>query len=109
MTRYSDKNMVVLSGRLTDDGKLNKTQAGSFFLTFAVACNKYYEKNGEEVQQTSFIDIVRWGPNAEGDAGNAQKGRPVTVVGELSTSSFINDEGANIKRIQVKADSIAFR
>ena len=109
MSRYSDKNVVVLSGRLTDDGKLNKTQNGSLFLTFSIACNKYWEKDGDEQQQTTFMDIVRWGPDAETAAEEAQKGRQVTAVGEISVSSYTNDAGVNVKRTQVKADSLAFR
>lgn len=105
--RISDRNTVVVSGRLVDDAKLGKT-ATSTFLKFTVASNEYYDdKDGNQQKKTDFIDVIKWGPRAEKLAEFAVKGKPVTVVGKISVDTVETGEG-NRRLWQVRADSVDF-
>lgn len=86
MQQRSDDNLVVLSGRLTDDAKLNETDGGTNFLTFSLASNEYYsDKTGNESKKTCFVDCVLWGVAAKNYADRISKGSPVRITGKIET------------------------
>lgn len=52
-------NTVILMGRITQDLELKQTQNGTSVLSFNVAVDRGYVKQGEE-RQTDFITCVAW-------------------------------------------------
>ena len=105
--KTSDRNTVVISGRLVDDAKLGKT-ANSHFLKFTIASNEYYtDRDGNQQKKTDYLDIIKWGPRAEKLADLATKGKFVTIVGKISVDTIEGQEG-NRRLWQVRADSVDF-
>lgn len=50
-------NLVIILGRITQDLEIRQTQGGVAVLSFTVAVDRGYVKQGEE-RQTDFINCV---------------------------------------------------
>ncbi len=57
-------NRVILMGRITQELELKQTPNGTSVLSFSVAVDRSYSKQGEE-RQTDFINCVAWRQQAE--------------------------------------------
>ena len=57
-------NKVVLVGRLARDPELRTTQSGTNVVSFTVACDRRFARQGEE-RQADFINCVAWNKTAE--------------------------------------------
>ena len=57
---------------------------------------------------TTFVPIVVWGPQAENCANYLSKGRQIAVDGRLRIDSFETEEGERRKVAEVVADSVQF-
>ena len=86
-------NVAVITGRLTDNITLRKTQSGKAVTSFTVAVNRRYEKD-----KTDFINCVAWGKTAEFMSNYLSKGLLIAVHGEIQTRNY---EGADGKRVYV--------
>lgn len=74
---------------------------------FSVATTRTYTKDGEKVEETEWVTVVVWGNQAEPCAKYLKKGRLVTVVGHLKTSSFEKD-GVTKYKTECIADRVIF-
>ncbi len=52
-------NRVILMGRITHDLELKQTPSGVSVLSFSIAVERSFAKQGEE-RQTDFINCVAW-------------------------------------------------
>lgn len=102
-------NRVVMIGNLTQDPELKYTQTGTARTRFSIAINrKYKDREGNLQDDTTFVPIVVWGPQAENCANYLSKGRQVAVEGRLRIDSFETEEGERRKVAEVVADSVQF-
>lgn len=102
-------NRVVLTGRLTADPELRYTQTGRARTRFSIAVNRRYrDQEGNFQEETTFVPIVVWGPQAESCANYLQKGRQVAVDGRLRIDTFETQEGERRKVIEVVAQRVEF-
>jgi single-strand DNA-binding protein len=102
-------NRVVLIGNLTDDPELRYTQSGTARTRFSIAINRRYrDKEGNLQDDTTFVPIVVWGPQAENCANYLGKGRQVAVDGRLRIDSFQTAEGERRKVAEVVAETVQF-
>lgn len=102
-------NKVFLMGNLTRDPELRYTPQGAAVVNLGLAVNRYYkDKNGQNQQDTCFINVIVWGPMAEVCNQYLQKGRQVIVEGRLQSRSWKDNEGKNRTTIEVKADNVQF-
>ena len=83
-------NRVILMGRITQDLDLRTTSGGTSVLTFNVAVDRGYVKQGEE-RQSDFITCVAWRQQAEFINRYFAKGRMMGVVGSLQTGRYEKD------------------
>ncbi len=89
-------NRVILMGNLTRDVELR--QAGESKVTeISLAVNERVKKNGEWVEDVTFVDITLWGRTAEIAAEYCQKGSPVLVEGRLKLDTWEKDGKKNSK------------
>ena len=59
-------NKVYLAGNLTRDPEMRTLPSGSSVAALGLAVNRSYRKpDGEEVEETTFIDIDAFGRSAE--------------------------------------------
>jgi hypothetical protein len=49
-------NSILIEGNLTKDPQ-EKSIEGNALSSFSIACNRYYKKDGEQVQETSFFNV----------------------------------------------------
>jgi len=102
-------NRCVLIGNLTEDPELRYTQSGTARTRFSIAINRRYKgRDGNLQEDTTFVPIVVWGPQAENCANYLSKGRQICVDGRLRIDSFTNEEGERRKVAEVVAESVQF-
>lgn len=107
--RMPDLNRVTLAGNLTRDPELKHVGTNETALCkLGLAVNRKYKmKNGEQKEETLFIEITVWGKAAEYAAEHLQKGRAVLVEGRLKSDEWEDkDSGKKRSRIEVNADRI---
>lgn len=100
-------NRVILMGRLTHSPEIKSTQNGNAVLSFCLAVERGYAKNGEE-RQTDFIDCVAWRQTAEFINKYFRKGALIAIEGSLQTRSYEDKNGNKRKAVEVVADSVSF-
>ena len=106
--RMPDLNKVFLAGRLTRDPELRYIQSGTALCKLGLAVSrKYRTKEGEQREETLFINVTCWGKTAEYVGENYHKGRPVLIEGKLKSDEW-EDKNTGQKRtsIEVTADRV---
>jgi single-strand DNA-binding protein len=101
----NDINMVVLVGRLTRDAELRYTNSGIAVCKFSLAVNRKKRSGDNWEDEVSFIDIVVWGKQGEAISRYLEKGKQVSVAGELRQSRWEQD-GQSRSRMEVVANNI---
>ena len=84
-------NRVVLVGRLTKDLELRKTPQGTSNVTFNLACDRSYKKDGQP--NADFIQCVAWRQGADFLSQYAKKGTIVGIDGRIQTRTYEGDHG----------------
>lgn len=100
-------NMVALMGRLTYEPELRTTPSGVSILRFQVACDRNYQRSGQD-RQADFIDCVAWRQTAEFISRYFHKGSMIAVEGSIQTSSYTDKNGNNRKQVEVVANNVSF-
>ncbi len=100
-------NNVVLMGRITQDLQMRQTPNGISVLSFSIAVERSFAKQGED-RQTDFIDCVAWRQQAEFISRYFGKGRMIAIVGSLQTRSYQDKNGNNRKAVEVLVDQVSF-
>lgn len=97
---------VTIIGNIIRDPELRYTPGGSGVVTFGVAVNKRYQKNGEWTEETSFFNVSAWGQLGENVAASVSKGDRVIVTGELKQRSYETKEGEKRSVVEINAQGI---
>lgn len=100
-------NSVVIMGRLTFDPELRTTPSGVSVVRFQVACDRNYQKSGEE-RKTDFIDVTAWRQTAEFVSRYFHKGSMIAVEGSIQTDNYTDRDGNKRKSFQVVANNVSF-
>ena len=79
-------------GRLTKDPELKSTPSGVSVCSFTVACDRRYQKEGEE-RQADFINCVAWRNTAEFISKYFPKGTRIALEGSIQTRSWDDNDG----------------
>jgi single-strand DNA-binding protein len=106
-------NKVLLMGNLTRDPELRYSgggTGGTAITKFGLATNRQWRnQQGEQQEETCFVDIVVFGRQAETCNEYLSKGRPVFVEGRLSYSTWEDREsGAKRSKLEVVAERVQF-
>lgn len=103
--RMPDLNKVFLAGRLTRDPELRYLQSGMAVCKLGLACSrKFRSKDGEQREETLFINVTAWDKSAEYCGENLKKGRPVLVEGRLKSDAW-EDKNTGQKRTKIEITS----
>jgi len=108
--RFPRINTITLSGRLTRDPEVRYTPSGAPVCSLPLAFNRVWKDkvSGEFKEETSFMDAVVWGRQADQCAQQLHKGSPVIIEGELRTRSYENKEGRNVKVAEISVNRVHF-
>ncbi|MBO4649134.1 MAG: single-stranded DNA-binding protein [Lentisphaeria bacterium] len=103
-------NKVLLIGNLTRNPEIRYTPGGSAVCEFGIAINRrFMQANGQEKEETCFVDITVWGKQAESSSRFLQKGSSVLVEGRLVYDQWTEKETGNKRsRLRVYAERVQF-
>lgn len=105
----SDFNKVILMGRLTQKPELRFTPGGAAVATLNVASSSRFKtKDGQDKEETCFIDVIVWGRQAETCSEYLVKGQRVLVEGRLVLRRWETKEGDKRRTYEIKADNVQF-
>lgn len=102
-------NRVVISGNITRDPDLRRTQQGMAILTIGVAVNdrKKNPQTNEWEDRVNFVDCTVFGKRAESLSERLSKGMKVAIEGKLRYSQWERD-GQKRSKLEVAVDEIEF-
>ncbi len=100
-------NTVTIVGNVTRDPELRYLTSGTALTTLGVAVNRRYTRNGEQVEDTSFFDVVCWRDLADNVSESISKGDRVIVYGRLEQRSWETQDGDKRSKIEIIADEVA--
>ena len=101
-------NKVFLIGNLTRDPEVRYIPSGAAVADLRLAVNrKYKTQQGEEKEETCFINVSAWGRQAETCGQYLSKGSPILVEGRLRYEEWEKD-GQKNSRISVTAERVQF-
>lgn len=98
-------NKVILSGNLTRDPECGTTKSGVAYCRFGIAVQKRFkDTNGE--RGVDFFNCVAWRSTAEYCSKYLEKGKKVTVCGELTTNVYEASDGAKGQSVDIVVDEV---
>jgi single-strand DNA-binding protein len=100
-------NKVILMGRITRDLELRQTPQGVAVLTFTIAVDRSFVRQGEE-RQADFITCVAWRNQAEFINRYFGKGRMIAIVGNIRTRNYDDKNGVKHYVTEVFVDEVSF-
>ncbi|MEW6110236.1 MAG: single-stranded DNA-binding protein [Nitrospirota bacterium] len=100
-------NKVILIGNLTKDPELRYTPQGTPVSSFRLAVNYRYKQGDDMKQETTFIDIVVFGKQAESCSQYLNKGSSALVEGRLQERRW-ESEGQQRSKFEIVAQSVKF-
>ena len=101
-------NKVFLMGNLTRDPELRYTPNGTPLCEFGLAINRTYKtREGEQRDETCFVDVTMWGRRAVVISEYFTKGRPIFIEGRLKLDQWETADGRRSK-LTVVADNFEF-
>ncbi|HOS02871.1 MAG TPA: single-stranded DNA-binding protein [Candidatus Hydrogenedentes bacterium] len=106
--RMPDLNKVLLAGRLTRDPELKYIASGKAVCKMGLAVSRKCKTgDGEQREETLFINVTAWDKSAEFCGQYLRKGKPVMVEGALKPNEW-EDKATGQKRstIEIRADRI---
>ena len=102
-------NRVILLGNLTRDPQLSYTPNNTAVAEFGLATNrKWRSPDGQDREETCFVDCSCFGRQAETFNQYMSKGRPVLVEGRLKLNQWETPEGQKRSRVTVVVERFTF-
>lgn len=100
-------NRVVLTGNLTRDAEVRRTQGGMAITSFGLAVNdrRKNSQTGEWEDYANFIDVTGFGERYEKLSPYLVKGKKVGLEGKLRYSTWERD-GQKRSKLEVIVDEI---
>ena len=102
-------NKVFLMGNLTRDVELKYTPSNQPVATFGLAMNRRYRtRDGEDREETTFVDCEAWARTAEVMNEYLSKGRPVFIEGRLKLDQWQDKDGNKRSKLRVVVENFQF-
>lgn len=101
-------NKVILIGRLTKDPETRYSQSKEpmAITRFSLAVNRRFKKDGE--QEADFINCVAFGKTAEFVSKYFSKGKMISIVGNIRTGSYTDNNGQTRYTTDVNVEEVEF-
>lgn len=99
-------NRTVLTGRITNDIELRKTGNGVSNVTFTLAVNRTFRKDGQP--EADFINCVAWNKTADLMSEHLHKGSLIGVDGRIQTRNYEDKTGRKVYVTEVVCDNVTF-
>ena len=100
---------VILMGNLTRDVEMRTTAGGQNVASFSLAISRSWRgQDGQQQEQTSFINCVAWGKAGEIIAQYTSKGSSLLVSGRLDQRSYEDKDGNKRQAVEVVVEDFNF-
>lgn len=106
--RMPELNKVLIAGRLTRDPELRHLPSGMAVCKLGLASSRRFRtRDGDNREETLFINVTCWGKTAEFVGDTFRKGRPLIVEGRLQSNEW-EDKNTGQRRtmIEINADRV---
>ncbi|MDX1681736.1 MAG: single-stranded DNA-binding protein [Phycisphaeraceae bacterium] len=102
-------NKVMLMGNLTRDPELRHLPSNTPVVNIGVAINRTWRnQDGEQQEETTFVDCECFGRRAEVINQYLRKGRPVYLEGRLKLDQWQDRDGNNRSKLKVIVENFEF-
>lgn len=103
-------NKVMLMGNLTRDPQLKYLPSQTAVAEFGIACNrKFRTAQGEDRDETTFVDCSAFGKTGELINQYFQKGKPIFVEGRLKYDQWEDKQGGGKRsKLSVVVENFQF-
>ena len=102
-------NKVFLLGNLTKEPDLRAFPNGQSVCDLRLAVSRRFTSNGQEQEETCFVDVVVWGRAANNCRQYLSKGSQVMVEGRLQLDTWEDRNGGGQRsRLRVVAENVQF-
>ena len=102
-------NKVLLMGNLTRDPQLSYTPNQTAVVDFGLAVNrKWKSREGEDRDETCFVDCRMFGRRAEVINKYCKKGNPLFIEGRLTFDSWQAQDGTKRSKHRVTVENFEF-
>ena len=101
-------NTAVITGRITADPELKRTQQGTSVVSFSVAVPKRFKPKDGNGPDVDFIDVTAWRSCAEFVAKYFKKGQRIEVEGRIETRIWEDKNGSKRKSTEIVAENVGF-
>jgi single-strand DNA-binding protein len=100
-------NKAFLIGNLTKDPELRTTRDGDSVCSFTIAVNRRRTAQAGQ-PEADFFRVTAWRQLGENCAKWLIKGNKVSVVGTVSASAYIGNDGQPRANLEVTANEVEF-
>jgi single-strand DNA-binding protein len=105
----SSYNRVILLANLTREPQVRFTPSQHPVVDFGVATNrKWRSTDGQERNETCYVDCVMFGKRAEVIGKFFHKGTPIFIEGRLTFESWQGQDGQKKSKIKVTVENFEF-
>ncbi len=102
-------NKVFLMGNLTRDIEVRHISPDTSVAHIGLAVNRRYRtRDGDNREETTFVECEAWGRTGELMSQYLNKGRPVFIEGRLKLDQWQDREGNNRSRLKVVVENFQF-
>ena len=102
-------NRVILMGNLTRDPQLSYLPNQTPVCEIGMAVNRKWRGNdGQQKEETCFVDCQAYGKQAETLNQYMSKGRPLLIEGRLRYSQWEDKDGNKRSKLRVVIDNFQF-
>lgn len=102
-------NKVILMGNLTRDPELKYLPSNTAVCEFGLAVNRTWrDANGQQQEDTCFVDCACFGRAAETLNQYMSKGKPLLIDGRLKYDSWTAQDGTKRSKLRVVVENFQF-
>lgn len=99
-------NKVILIGNVGADPEVRYLEGGVAMARFSLATTEVYNRNGEQVRQTEWHNIVLWRNLAQIAEKYVKKGMTLYIEGRLRTRSWDDQNGNKRYTTEIYGDNM---
>ena len=102
-------NIVLVRGNLTRDPELRQTESGVSICNFAIANNRDYSKDGQEIKKVNYFNCHAWGKLGEIINQYFSKGKEILInSGELVWRKYTDKDGIDRYSVDIHVKEFEF-
>lgn len=100
-------NLTVFEGYLGADAEVKTTSNGRTVVNYRIAHTRRYKGgDGQPREETTWMTVVDWKPQASNLAKYLTKGRNIKVIGRLQSRDYEDKQGQKRTIVEIIAEDV---